>query len=84
MSSDSSAFLLLVEDSHVLSTLLVKWIGGKFPKKYLANVSTLRDARDFVESCKVDFYLVDLNLPDGNGMDSSARCAPAPRTPGSS
>lgn len=61
--------MLLLEDSHVLSTLLVKWLGDKFPSKHVAHVSTVRDARDFVESFKVDFYMVDLNLPDGNGMD---------------
>ncbi len=69
MASKSSAFLLLLEDSHVLSTLLMKWMEDRFPDKNIAHVSTIKDARDFVESFKVDFFLVDLNLPDGNGMD---------------
>lgn len=69
MASKTSAFLLLLEDSHVLSTLLMKWMGDRFPDKNVAHVSTIKDARDFVESFKVDFFLVDLNLPDGNGMD---------------
>ena len=63
------AYLLVLEDSQVLSTLLLGWLESRFPQKRVAHLPTIQAALEFVREVRADLFLVDLNLPDGNGLD---------------
>jgi len=64
--------VLLVEDEE-LNRVLVRAILARAPDPdvrgaALSEVTTLADARESLASDPVDVVLLDLNLPDGNGL----------------
>lgn len=64
--------LLLVEDDQTLSTLLFDHLSGRFN---VLRVATLREASNLVACRKFDLALLDMNLPDGNGLTLVSRLA---------
>jgi len=66
---DSQPYILILEDSEVLTTVLRQWFARKFPERLVTHAATVADAREVTASVEVDFVLADFNLPDGNGLD---------------
>lgn len=59
--------ILIVEDS----TSMIKIINNIF-FDYGFNTflsATLKDAREKINSIKIDYIILDINLPDGNGYE---------------
>jgi CheY-like chemotaxis protein len=71
--------VLLVEDEE-LNRVLVRAILARAPDPDvrdadLAEVATLADARESLANNPVDLVLLDLNLPDGNGLSLATELA---------
>lgn len=66
---DSQPYILILEDSEVLTTVLKQWFARKFPDRLVTHAGTVADAREVAASVEIDFVLADFNLPDGNGLD---------------
>lgn len=58
---------LIVEDSTTLCAIYEAYLAGLGLE--IQAVSTFADARDKVVRLKPDFILLDIELPDGNGLD---------------
>jgi DNA-binding response OmpR family regulator len=71
MTPDDAPVLLLVEDDPVLRTFLADNLAADGFEMLLAE--TLRDGLRMLEYKQPDLALVDLNLPDGSGLDLVAR-----------
>lgn len=67
--SDSQPYLLILEDSEVLTNVLTQWFARKFPDRLVTQATTVAEAREVAASVEIDFVLADFNLPDGNGLD---------------
>ena len=59
--------LLLVEDSHRLTELLAERVHEAGWR--LDCVQTVRDAEEAIRSGDYDLFLIDLGLPDGDGLE---------------
>jgi len=75
--------VLLVEDEE-LNRVLVRAILARAPDPdvrgaALAEAATLADARQALAHDRVDVVLLDLNLPDGNGLSLASELATAQR-----
>src|SRR5688572_11847929 len=60
------AKILVLEDSPDMQSLLKKVLS---PQYELVICSSLSSARDYLSQQSVDLLLLDLLLPDGNGVD---------------
>ena len=72
---------LIVEDSATLCAIYEAYLGGL--GLYIHIATTLDDAVASLESLTPDFILLDIELPDGNGLDllaSAAALNPVPVT----
>ncbi|KVX87539.1 two-component system response regulator [Burkholderia ubonensis] len=58
--------ILIVEDDPVTQAMLARYLGGAGYK--IAVGSTLADARDALRAAPADVLLLDINLPDGDGI----------------
>jgi len=58
--------LLILDDDEVLRESLNKNLSGFFDSTYEA--SDIQQAMEKIKSYMINFYLLDLNLPDGNGL----------------
>ncbi len=67
--SDSQPYILILEDSEVLTHVLLQWFARKFPERLVTQAATVAQACEVAASVEVDFVLADFNLPDGNGLD---------------
>jgi CheY-like chemotaxis protein len=65
----SQSFLLVLEDNPVLAELLVHWLRQRFPRKPVVHAATIAEAEAVVSAVCVDSLIVDINLPDGCGLD---------------
>jgi two-component system KDP operon response regulator KdpE len=77
--------VLLVEDEE-LNRLLVKAIMARATDDAVREVElieagTLELARSALDGGRVDVVLLDVNLPDGNGLDLAAELADRPLRP---
>jgi DNA-binding NarL/FixJ family response regulator len=64
--------LVIVEDEHLLGDLLGEWAAAQ-PDLHLVGVyRSIAEARRELPGRAVDVMVVDLNLPDGNGLDLAA------------
>lgn len=59
--------ILLLEDEFLLRTSLAQYLESNGALVYA--VETIEEARRIVETSELDFALIDINLPDGNGLD---------------
>lgn len=59
--------ILIVEDDKKLNNGIR--LALKNPNDQLIQCRTIRDAREVFRKNKLDLILLDINLPDGNGMD---------------
>jgi two-component system response regulator AtoC len=66
-SSLSNAQILLVEDTHSQAEMIASHIRGREIHVFVAE--SVAQARDIVRHHEVDLALLDLNLPDGYGLD---------------
>ncbi|HTR01214.1 MAG TPA: response regulator transcription factor [Candidatus Acidoferrum sp.] len=60
---------LLVEDNPDAREWLAKCLGEAFPAYRIENAADLASANTLIKQHAFDLALVDLRLPDGNGMD---------------
>lgn len=67
--TDTQPYILILEDSEVLTTLLTQWFARKFPERLVTCASTVAMAREITASVQIDFVLADFHLPDGSGID---------------
>jgi diguanylate cyclase (GGDEF)-like protein/PAS domain S-box-containing protein len=83
MSKQSIKALLLVEDNPGDARLLREMLNeSEVYKTEITHVEYLRDAEKFLGNHKTDAILLDLGLPDGNGLGAVRRVrAAAPRVP---
>ena len=70
--------IFIVEDEIALSEPLVDYLSAK--KYQVTAVSTLQAGRDFLAGTRPDLVILDLNLPDGSGLDLLDE-HPAPNAP---
>lgn len=62
-------YLLIVDDSCVLLTILKRWFEETFPEKPVLGVTSIAEAKEAMAAVPIDFFLVDYRLPDGNGLE---------------
>ena len=70
---------LIVEDSSTLCAIYEAYLAGLGLE--IQTATTLDDARASLSRLKPDFVLLDIELPDGNGLDllsETGRMTPAP------
>lgn len=61
--------LLILEDNELISGGLKHWIREKFPNKKVAVARSIAEAQSMLEEFTIDFMILDIMLPDGNGID---------------
>ncbi|HSP07846.1 MAG TPA: response regulator [Acidobacteriota bacterium] len=71
--------ILVVDDDSEVCSLLKGLLGSEDRIVYVA--TTLGDAREILGSGKIDLVLLDLYLPDGNGIDFLADLKSSPSDP---
>lgn len=71
--------ILIVEDDKKLNDGIR--LALKNPKDQLIQCRTIQDAREVFQKSKLDLILLDLNLPDGNGMDFLTEIRKCDQTP---
>ncbi len=59
--------ILIMEDENLLRKALCHYLDSKGAMTFPA--SCLAEAREIRDSTELDFALLDINLPDGNGLD---------------
>lgn len=64
--------LLIVEDNHFLREVL-RMLFDSAGIEHIVEAATLREAIGILDSQTVDVVLLDLRLPDGNGLDLLAK-----------
>lgn len=62
--------ILLIEDDAMLAAAIVDGLQSRFP---VETVETLADADLAIATTDFDLLILDLNLPDGSGLDLLAR-----------
>jgi DNA-binding NarL/FixJ family response regulator len=65
----SSPLILLLEDSNVCAMRVVAEVLHSLPECRLVHARTLEEGRALASCAPVQVFLVDVNLPDGNGFD---------------
>lgn len=63
------ATILILEDSQVLLTKLSTELTGAFPNETILQAKTVAEAHHLIDEHQVDAFVVDIMLPDGNGID---------------
>lgn len=61
--------LLLLEDSVVCATRIARALQEAFPDLRLIHARTVEEAQIVGSELGIDFFLIDVLLPDGNGFD---------------
>lgn len=61
--------LFILEDDIVTSVALAKGLQAELPEAHILRSTTLFEARLLLASFDVEFFVIDVNLPDGNGID---------------
>ncbi len=65
--------VLLVEDNPGDSRLVAELVADSGPGLILDTVSSLREALEWLDASCADVVLLDLNLPDSDGLDTFSR-----------
>ena len=61
--------LAFVEDGELMAQKIYSVLAQGFPQAQLTSFQTLATAMDFAREQPQDYWLVDLGLPDGTGID---------------
>lgn len=61
--------LLILDDDVVTSVSLARAMQDEMPDAQVLRAGSLYEARLVLASFEVDFFLIDVRLPDGNGID---------------
>lgn len=61
--------VLIVEDLHETGRWLTGLVNNAFTSVEVRHVQTLRAARAYISENRIGLALVDINLPDGSGID---------------
>jgi signal transduction histidine kinase len=76
--SETNLCVLLIEDSPPDAELLVEMLGGEEKGLRVARADSMAQAESYLkESCDADVILLDLGLPDSDGLDSLDRAVRA-------
>lgn len=67
--------IVIVEDEHLLGDLLGEWVDAQSDLRLVGVYRTLTQARRELPGRAVDVMVVDLNLPDGSGLDLAAEAS---------
>lgn len=67
--SDKTTYILILEDSVVVSKLLTQRLKGEFPEAEILPAFSLAEARNLVKEIVFDVFILDIQLPDGSGID---------------
>ena len=59
--------ILIIEDSDVIATGIKTILDNEGFKAYTSN--SIKEAKEILNSNKFDLILLDILLPDGNGID---------------
>lgn len=59
--------ILIVEDSKTYNTTLMSLLRN--PHYEILQAYSLKEAKEFIKTIKIDYIILDLNLPDGTGDD---------------
>lgn len=68
-SSDRPPRLLILEDSATLVLQLSRSLRTEFPTLGILTARNVAEAQELVAEYPVDFFLLDIHLPDGTGID---------------
>ena len=72
-SSEANARVLLVEDNPTDALLVEVALEEMMPAPFLRHVELLREAESALDEAEFDVVLIDLNLPDGEGLGNFER-----------
>lgn len=61
--------ILILEDDVVTSVSLAKALQAELPDAHLLRATTLFESRLLLSSFEIQFFLIDIQLPDGCGID---------------
>jgi len=62
-------YILILEDDLVTSVALTKALQNELPDTHILRATSLFEARLLTASFDIQFFLLDIKLPDGNGID---------------
>lgn len=65
--------LAIVEDQELFRRLLVELCTKQFGFEVVCNVGTVAEALDQIPAAKPEVAMLDLHLPDGDGLDIAAK-----------
>ena len=63
------SYLLILEDNDLVSGHLRRWLKTNYPEQKVVVARTIADAQLFISELPIDFFILDIMLPDGNGID---------------
>jgi len=63
------ASILILEDSHVLLTKLTEALNVRYPQETVLPARNVEEAQDLLSEFEIDIFILDIFLPDGNGID---------------
>lgn len=64
---------LILEDDHFTMAMIRDIMDNTYPQVKIISCYRIAEAEEFLVSTKVDFCILDVNLPDGNSFDWLAR-----------
>jgi two-component system, NarL family, invasion response regulator UvrY len=64
--------ILIVEDRAVLRAMLREFLQSQSPRFSIGEAGSGRDALELVRECRPAVVLMDIGLPDANGIDLTA------------
>lgn len=67
--------IAVVEDEHLLADLLGEWISSQPDLHLVGAFRSVREAREGLAGRSLDVMVVDLELPDGSGIDLASDAA---------
>ena len=67
--------VLVLDDDICLTTIVMKAIRMDLPEAEVLTARTVAEARLLLSEFKIQFFILDVNLPDGTGTTSSPTSA---------
>lgn len=60
---------LIIDDNLMLTKTLLQWLRRKWPQITIDIVHTILSAKEKIAQYHYKIFLIDINLPDGNGAE---------------